>query len=431
MWHLLKSSSVFRCLCSKTYLCQNGSACPDVLHMNAFTMVKGKAVHTRVTLTGSYSGHRQLADVTFNLCSTYPRFEFHRLYSSSGVFSYESVSSSEKQTVNTLYQGLLNKERGSLARAITLVESTHHRKQEQAQVLLGRVLQHHKELQKASNEYIPSFRIGLSGPPGAGKSTFIEAFGKFLTGRGHKVAVLAVDPSSSQTGGSLLGDKTRMPELACDMNAYIRPSPARGSLGGVTRTTNEAIVLCEAAGYDIILVETVGVGQSEFVVSDMVDMFCLIIPPAGGDELQGIKKGIVEVADIVIVNKSDGDLVPAARRIQMEYVSAVKYMRYRSSVWKPQVLRISSLTREGIPELWSDMTKYKTSVQMAGEFTRKREKQHKIWMWNYVRDHIMDLFLKHPSVREVVSEVEEKVASGETTPGKGADILLHRFVKDL
>ncbi|WAR00830.1 MMAA-like protein, partial [Mya arenaria] len=241
-------------------------------------MVKGKAVHTRVTLTGSYSGHRQLADVTFNLCSTYPRFEFHRLYSSSGVFSYESVSSSEKQTVNTLYQGLLNKERGSLARAITLVESTHHRKQEQAQVLLGRVLQHHKELQKASNEYIPSFRIG-----------------------------------------SLLGDKTRMPELACDMNAYIRPSPARGSLGGVTRTTNEAIVLCEAAGYDIILVETVG---GLFTQKELGS--------------QSIKKGIVEVADIVIVNKSDGDLVPAARRIQMEYVSAVKYMRYRSSVWKPQ-----------------------------------------------------------------------------------------------
>lgn len=222
-----------------------------------------------------------------------------------------------------------------------------------------------------------------------------------------------------------------MPELSCDMNAYIRPSPSRGSLGGVTRTTNDAIVLCEAAGYDIILVETVGVGQSEFMVADMVDMFCLIIPPAGGDELQGIKKGIVEVADIVIVNKSDGDLVAAARRIQLEYISAVKYMRRRSSVWKPMVVRISSLTKEGIPDLWTDIETFKASAMQAGEFWHKRQKQYKVWMWNYLKSHIMDLFMKHPAVQGLVQEVEDKVARGEATPGQGADLLLKQFVKEI
>ncbi|NXD40574.1 MMAA protein, partial [Copsychus sechellarum] len=179
--------------------------------------------------------------------------------------------------------------------------------------------------------------LGLSGPPGAGKSTFIEYFGKMLTERKHKVAVLAVDPSSSTSGGSLLGDKTRMTELSRDMNAYIRPSPTSGTLGGVTRTTNEAILLCEGGGYDVVLVETVGVGQSEFAVADMVDMFILLLPPAGGDELQGIKRGIIEMADLVAINKADGDLVVPARRIQAEYVSAMKLLRKRSKVWRPKV----------------------------------------------------------------------------------------------
>ncbi|NXU87863.1 MMAA protein, partial [Xiphorhynchus elegans] len=186
--------------------------------------------------------------------------------------------------------------------------------------------------------------LGLSGPPGAGKSTFIECFGKMLTERKHKVSVLAVDPSSSTSGGSLLGDKTRMTELSRDMNAYIRPSPTRGTLGGVTRTTNEAILLCEGGGYDVVLVETVGMClgfpfnyPSEFAVADMVDMFILLLPPAGGDELQGIKRGIIEMADLVAINKADGDLVVAARRIQAEYISAMKLLRKRSKVWRPKV----------------------------------------------------------------------------------------------
>ncbi|KAH3843336.1 methylmalonic aciduria type A protein, mitochondrial-like [Dreissena polymorpha] len=355
----------------------------------------------------------------------------HSNLSTFATLSKSSITQEDEEYVKDLYQGVIDGKRGSLAKAITLVESTHPKKQELAQVLLGDVLKYNKEREQRAGVQNYTFRIGLSGPPGAGKSTFIEAFGKFLTKQGHKCAVLAVDPSSSQTGGSLLGDKTRMPELSCDPNAYIRPSPSKGSLGGVTRTTNEAIVVCEAAGYDIILVETVGVGQSEFVVSNMVDMFCLLIPPAGGDELQGIKKGIVEVADIVAVNKCDGDLIPAANRIQMEYISAVKYMRPRSAVWKPQVLRISSLTKEGIPELWKNMLDFKTSAAMAGEFTTKRKRQHKVWMWNYIRDHIMELFMKHQLVREMIEEVESKVQKGEVTPGKGADELLGRFVKDV
>ncbi|XP_056890486.1 methylmalonic aciduria type A protein, mitochondrial isoform X2 [Takifugu flavidus] len=239
----------------------------------------------------------------------------------------------ELRLLNKLYDGLVGGQRASLAECITLVETQHPRKKELAQVLLQRVLAYRKEQESQNGGKPVAFRVGLSGPPGAGKSSFIEVVGKMLTARGHKVSVLAVDPSSCTTGGSLLGDKTRMTELSRDMNAFIRPSPASGTLGGVTRTTNEAIVLCEGAGYDIVLVETVGVGQSEFAVADMVDMFVLLIPPAGGDELQGIKRGIIERADLVVVTKSDGDLVVPARRIQAEYTSALKLLRRQSKSW--------------------------------------------------------------------------------------------------
>jgi LAO/AO transport system kinase len=218
----------------------------------------------------------------------------------------------------SLYQGICSGERASLARGITLVESTNKVMSDQARLLVNKLTWVCKQKAKELDKPFVSFRIGLSGPPGAGKSTFTEVLGKMLTNSGHRVAVLAVDPSSGTTGGSLLGDKTRMPELTRDHRAFIRPSPARGHLGGVTRTTNEAIILCEASGYDIVLVETVGVGQSEYMVRDMVDMFCLLLPPAGGDELQGIKRGIVEQSDLLIVTKYDGDLVPAARRVAYE-----------------------------------------------------------------------------------------------------------------
>ncbi|XP_039731968.1 methylmalonic aciduria type A protein, mitochondrial isoform X2 [Pteropus medius] len=248
----------------------------------------------------------------------------------------EGLSDKEQRFVDKLYIGLIQGQRARLAEAITLIESTHSRKKELAQVLLQKVLVYHREQEQLNKGQPRAFRVGLSGPPGAGKSTFIEYFGKMLTERGHKLSVLAVDPSSCTSGGSLLGDKTRMTELSRDMNAYIRPSPTRGTLGGVTRTTNEAILLCEGGGYDIILIETVGVGQSEFAVADMVDMFVLLLPPAGGDELQGIKRGIIEMADLVAITKSDGDLIVPARRIQAEYVSALKLLRRRSKVWKPK-----------------------------------------------------------------------------------------------
>ncbi|CAG2254455.1 argK [Mytilus edulis] len=306
-------------------------------------------------------------------------------------------------TLKQLFDGIINCERGSLARGITLIESSHPKKKQQAKILLNSILQ-----------FIRT--------PGAGKSTFIETFGKFLTARDNKVAVLAVDPSSATTGGSLLGDKTRMFELSRDWNAFIRPSPSRGTLGGVTRTTNEAILLCEAAGYNIILIETIGVGQSEYAVADMVDLFCLLMPPAGGDELQ--------VADLVIINKSDGELVPAARRIQAEYISALKYSRRRSKFWKPEVTRISSVNKEGIPELWDLMENFQTVMMESNELQRKRQLQKKIWMWSFIQNNIMDMFKTHPAVQNLIKNVEEEVMKGEITPGTGADLLLTKFIKE-
>ena len=253
--------------------------------------------------------------------------------------SYSATVASEyalSPPTQRLFDDLVAQQRYALARSITLVESTNRAKALEARHLLMAVERH---MRRENRDPAATFRIGLSGPPGAGKSTFIEALGRSLTAKGHKVAVLAVDPSSGTTGGSLLGDKTRMPELTRDPSAFIRPSPSSCHLGGVTRSTNEAVVLCEAAGYDVIIVETVGVGQSEYIVESMVDMFCLLLPPAGGDELQGIKRGIVEQSDLIIVNKCDGDLVPAARRIKGEYMSALKFMRPKTRYWRPKVLR--------------------------------------------------------------------------------------------
>lgn len=346
------------------------------------------------------------------------------------IYTRYHVDSSD-ELVQQLLQGIKDGQRVALARAITLVESTHPMKKAQAQVLLKEVLEYTRLKQKCSLYKITSFRIGMSGPPGAGKSTHIEALGKMLTARNHKVAVLAVDPSSSTTGGSLLGDKTRMMELSCDPNAYIRPSPASGNLGGVTRVTNDAIVLCEGAGYDIILVETVGVGQSEFAVADMVDMFELLIPPAGGDELQGIKKGIVEVADIVVINKSDGDLIPAARRIQTEYTSALKFIRPKSKSWRPCTARVSSVTKEGLPELWEKMKEYRDKLTLSGDLERRRVKQHVKWMQNHVNDNIKALFSEHPAVKRMTPKLEFLVEKGAITPGYAADIILHEFSRSL
>ncbi|XP_047737895.1 methylmalonic aciduria type A protein, mitochondrial-like [Hyalella azteca] len=272
-----------------------------------------------------------------------------------------------------------------------------------------------------------SMRIGLSGPPGAGKSTFIEKFGKHLTGCGHRVAVLAVDPSSATTGGSILGDKTRMPELTVDPSAYIRPSPARGHLGGVTRSTNEAIVLCEAAGYDVVIVETVGVGQSEISVADMVDLFGLIIAPAGGDELQGLKKGIVEMCDMVIVNKSDGDLLPAAMRTQADYLSSLKYARPRWRDWRVPVLRVSSVTCEGLEKLWATMTSYRKLMLTSGQLLQRRREQQRTWLHSHLQEAVMTEFMNTGGMAAVLADMEKKVSAGIVTPGNACDELVLKY----
>ncbi|XP_035000633.1 methylmalonic aciduria type A protein, mitochondrial [Hippoglossus stenolepis] len=352
----------------------------------------------------------------------------HRRRASTALSQHiQDLSGPEQRLLTKLYEGLIGGQRASLAESITLVETRHPRKRELAQVLLQRVLAYRTQ-QEAGNGGKPvAFRVGLSGPPGAGKSSFIEVVGKMLTERGHKVSVLAVDPSSCTTGGSLMGDKTRMTELSRDMNAFIRPSPTSGTLGGVTRTTNEAIVLCEGAGYDIVLVETVGVGQSEFAVADMVDMFVLLIPPAGGDELQGIKRGIIERADLVVVTKSDGDLVVPARRIQTEYTSALKLLRRQSRSWNPKVVPASSYTGEGIPELWATIESYRDTMLAGGELQGRRKAQQKVWMWSLIQENVLCHFRNHPSVGEALPHLEREVTKGAISPGLAADLLLKAF----
>ncbi|PIK56523.1 putative methylmalonic aciduria type A-like, mitochondrial [Apostichopus japonicus] len=330
--------------------------------------------------------------------------------------------------VNDLADSLLvRRERWALAKAITLAESTNLVKRKEAQRLMSMTLEHLKTTE-SHKKFKSSFRIGLTGPPGAGKSTFIEAFGKMLTKSGQQVAVLAVDPSSSVSGGSLLGDKTRMPELSRDPKAYIRASPSSGTLGGVTRTTNETILLCEGAGFDIILVETVGVGQSEYVVADMVDVLVLIIPPAGGDELQGIKRGIVERTDIVLVNKADGDLKIPARRVRGEYTSAIKIMRQRSKVWKPKVLQVSSKEGTNLDKTWDLLQEFKSTMITHGLFQAKRRQQQRVWMWSHIQDRMLEAFREDTHISNDIQLWERRVLAGTVTPGMAADALLEKYL---
>ncbi|XP_033942055.1 methylmalonic aciduria type A protein, mitochondrial isoform X2 [Pseudochaenichthys georgianus] len=373
--------------------------------------------------------HRRVFTGSYTSTITGHGFQQHRRHMSSSALRQhiQDLSGAEQRLLDKLYEGLIGGQRASLAESITLVETQHPRKKELAQVLLQRVLAYRREQESRNGGKPLAFRVGLSGPPGAGKSSFIEVVGKMLTGRGHKVSVLAVDPSSCTTGGSLMGDKTRMTELSRDMDAFIRPSPASGTLGGVTRTTNEAVVLCEGAGYDIVLVETVGVGQSEFAVADMVDMFVLLIPPAGGDELQGIKRGIIERADLVVVTKADGDLMGPARRIQAEYTSALKLLRRQSKSWNPKVVRASSHTNDGIPEVWAMLESYRDAMLASGELQGRRRGQQKVWMWSLIQDNALAHFQNHPSVRGALPQLEQRVTRGEISPGLAADLLLKAF----
>lgn len=305
-------------------------------------------------------------------------------------------------------------ERTALARAITLVESSRADHQALAQTLLTMLLP----------DTGGAVRLGLSGAPGVGKSTFTEAFGMFLTARGHKVAVLAIDPSSSLSGGSILGDKTRMELLARDPNAFIRPSPAGGTLGGVARRTREAMLLTEAAGFDVVLIETVGVGQSETAVADMVDMFLLLLSPGGGDELQGIKRGIMELADLVVVNKADGDMLPAAKRAKMEYKAALRLMRPKSAHWTPSVLLASSLRGTGIAEIWETVTAHHEALQGAGEIASQRAAQAQAWMWTEIREGLLTSLKANKEAAHLIPALEAEVKSGVTTPTLAARRLL-------
>lgn len=323
---------------------------------------------------------------------------------------------------HSLFQPLIAGQRYALAKAITLTESTLDKHKSEANRLMSSVLRHN-----TSNK---TLRIGISGPPGTGKSTFIEELGLYIAGKGNKVAVLAVDPSSSKSGGSLLADKTRMQHLTVHPSAYIRPSPSRGHLGGVARATNDAIQLCEAGGYNVVIVETVGAGQSEIAVSNMTDLFILLIPPGSGDELQGIKKGIVEVADLIIVTKADGNLKVAARLIKTEYSRALRLLRNNNdNKWKPFVLTVSSLTGEGISEAWDDILQFQKVIQESGEYHRKREKQRVSWLWDYVQLELLELFKQDPSLRDLKRTLEEEVRTGNIMPSVAADILLKQFVK--
>ena len=273
-----------------------------------------------------------------------------------------------------------------------------------------------------------SLRIGLSGPPGAGKSTLIEALGQYVTLEcDRKLAVLAVDPSSSRTGGSLLGDKTRMPELAKNRRAFIRASPSSGHLGGVAQATSDAILVCEAAGYDLVIVETVGVGQSEQAVADMTDVFVLLLPPGGGDELQGLKRGILEKVHFVVVTKADGHLLPAARRMQYEYISASKYLRPVSPHWKTKVLSVSAHENSGIAELFAALTDFHDVMLRCGEFYSRRKEQKERWMWNFVTQSLMDVFQHDPDVLKILPSVKAAVVQGTLTPHHAADVLLSVF----
>lgn len=322
-----------------------------------------------------------------------------------------------------LYNQLVKGDRASLARTITLVESTLKTSKAESRKLISMIQKNCQSQIKAS------FRIGLSGPPGAGKSTFIEVFGHHLISCGLKVAVLAIDPSSTRTGGSLLGDKTRMTELSRNPKAYIRGSPNRGYLGGVARTTNESILLCEAAGYDVVLIETVGVGQSEYLVADMVDALCLILPPAGGDELQGIKRGIVEQCDAVVINKCDGDLIPAANRVAAEYTSALKFMPSKSKHWRTKVLKISSKTNQGIENTWQTLQKFKETMIENNAFYERRSTQQKAWMWQYIQHKLIEAFRQNPDLHKKHIAYEALVSEGSLNPGVAADLLLADFWK--
>ncbi|WP_399083531.1 methylmalonyl Co-A mutase-associated GTPase MeaB [Streptomyces sp. BBFR2] len=314
-------------------------------------------------------------------------------------------------------EGVRAGSRAWIARAVTLVESTRADHRAAAQRLLVALLPHAGAAR----------RVGISGVPGVGKSTFIDALGSRLTGAGHRVAVLAVDPSSSRTGGSILGDKTRMARLATDPAAFVRPSPTSGTLGGVARATRESIIVMEAAGYDVVLVETVGVGQSETTVADMVDTFVLLTLARTGDQLQGIKKGVLELADLVSVNKADGPHERDARAAARELSGALRLLQPPDAAWTPPVLTCSAREGTGLDELWERVEQHRALLESTGALTERRRAQQVEWVWTMVREQLVDRLRHDPEVRRIAPDVEREVRSGTLTATLAAERLLTAF----
>lgn len=326
----------------------------------------------------------------------------------------------KRLSAEELVQGVSAGDRKILSQAITLIESNAPRDFDKAQRVLQALLPYTGK----------ALRIGISGVPGAGKSTFIEAFGQMLCRQGYKVAVLAVDPTSSITGGSILGDKTRMQMLSREPNCFIRPSPAKGTLGGVARKSRETMLLCEAAGCDVILVETVGVGQSEITVRSMVDFFMLVVLTGAGDDLQGIKKGIMEVADAIVVNKADGDNLPKAIVTQGEYERMIEFIRPATDGWKTHAYRCSALTKEGLVELWAVMRKFEKVTKESGAFFNRRKSQTLSWVNSMIDEHLHNLFFEDPMIKGRLPAVMEAAVNGVVSPSQAVTELIRAFDMD-
>lgn len=320
-------------------------------------------------------------------------------------------------SIDDYVQGILNHNKTILARAITLIESNSQKHLETAQEVIRQILPQSGK----------AIRVGISGVPGAGKSTFIEKFGHYLLSLGHKVAVLAIDPSSSVTKGSILGDKTRMETLSREEDCFIRPSPTGGSLGGVTRKTKESILLCEAFGFDVILVETVGVGQNEVTVRDMVDFFLLLQIAGAGDELQGIKKGVIEISDAIVVNKADGDNIHKAKLAKGEYSTALHYLTPSTPGWNSRAFTCSALTGQGLPEVWSIIKRFEEITKENGFFEERRNNQIISWVNSMIREYLINSFYHNHNIKEVMPELQHNLLSGKITPTNAVDYLLKLY----